>query len=89
MDKNEEYEDFTELLKFLKIGKEYKIYYDQEDYENEYERIVEVRAIVDNEVVVLKTKSPLGYGIENLEFIKRLYEADWIVLNNNKDDKNE
>lgn len=71
-------EDFKDLLKFLKIGLKYNICYDKKEFENDEWTTIEIRKIVDNEVVVYRTKKFKDYGIGYLTVFKEMYEKDWI-----------
>ena len=77
---SEHEEDFEDLLKFLKIGLKYNICYDKKEFENDEWTTIEIRKIVDNEVVVYRTKKFKNYGIGYLTVFKEMYEKDWIEI---------
>lgn len=83
MKKNKE--KFKELLEFLKVGQEYSMYLGKTS--SGWVKI-EVRDIIDNEVLIYKIKSPRDYMFEYLDFIEKLFNIGWLVLNNNEDNKN-
>ena len=64
--------DYTDILDFLKVDKKYEVYYNLGNLNN---KRIEVRAIIDNEVVVYRILRTNNYRMENLHYFKMLYEG--------------
>lgn len=62
--------DYSELLEFLKVGERYSIFYNEGNINN---IDIEIRAIVDNYIVVYKLLKNHCYCTEKLMYFNLIY----------------
>ena len=73
MNKKEDIVDYTDILKFLKVGNLYKIYFNKNNVNN---KIIKICAIIDNEVVVFKNIKFNDYCMVDLGYLDILYKDE-------------